>query len=182
MFTISLKSARHFCLPVMLLLPLVLSGCGGGSNSGSNGSATTPQSVSAVAPDGLTATLSENTSRITPGGSITYTLMLTNHTHQTLTVIPVVGCGIDVPAVGGSVTITNASGITLYPLGGGCSEIGQGQSVTLAQGQSVSGTFTPSAVLTVAGTDSVQAGFGFIDGASRAVQSLVLGPLTVTVH
>jgi hypothetical protein len=126
----------------VVLLPLVLSGCGGGnSNSGGNNATTTPQSVSATAPDGLTATLSENTTTASANGSITYSLTINNPTRQPITLLPDAGGIGFMPNVDGAeIVITNSSGQIVA--GGETSGVStpggfDGPSVTLNPGQSV---------------------------------------------
>ena len=88
----SLRRIITLCLLGAGALPL-LAGCGGGGGSnGNSGTGTTgttgtgtgggggPTSVSVVEPNGLTASLSENTNTIAVGGSVSYTLTLNNTT------------------------------------------------------------------------------------------------------
>ena len=90
----SLRRIITLCLLGASALPL-LAGCGGGGGSNGNGGTSTTgtgttgtgtgggggvTSVSVVEPNGLTASLSENTNTITTGGSVVYTLTLNNTT------------------------------------------------------------------------------------------------------
>ena len=93
----SLRQTITLCLLGVTSLPL-LAGCGGGGGNGNTGIGTTGTgttgttgtgttgpapnilSVSVVEPNGLTASLSENTNSISVGGSVIYTLTLTNST------------------------------------------------------------------------------------------------------
>jgi hypothetical protein len=192
----SLRRIITLCLLGASALPL-LAGCGGGGGGNGNttspgttgttgttgtstgttgttgtgtGGGSTPNSVSVVEPDGLTASFSENTNAISVGGSVTYTLTLTNNTSATVLTNAVSETPTIPPAVltlrdpsnnlvQGSVPPPPAiyAGVPLAP----------GQSLT--QTQSVSG-------FTAQGTYKATAVFD--DGPT----GITIGPLVVTVQ
>jgi flagellar hook assembly protein FlgD len=163
------------------LLPLALAGCSGGSsNSGGNNAPSTPRSVSATAPDGLTSTVSENTQTISVGGSVTYTFTLINNTSAPITFQVESGSAALVSATEGAITIYNASQQQVYPITTD-TVAGVLSSVTLAPGQSVSGSATPNYNFTPAGVYTAEATFAILS-ASGAYEGVTVGPLTVTAQ
>lgn len=134
-----------FCAAGALTVP-GLAGCGGG------GSSTTPitpvvplpHSVSAALPNGLTATVAEDQTNISVGGTVTYTMTLTNNTAQPITFQPIQRDTRPSAGVGDALTIGEPTGgeggILTFPLGAFTQVIAVGPSSTLAPGKSVSGT------------------------------------------
>jgi len=169
-----------------------LAGCGGSSSSGTNAPILTPRSVAATLSDGLTATLTEDRTTVSVGGTVTYTVTLTNSTAQPITYDPVYGPG-SAPPVPATLTVTDPSGAVVYPVGPFPQYVSVGPSVTLTPGQSVSATQAvstiPVAGLTVAegysrtGLYAATATFGFVPSASGNSQAAPLvGPLAVTAN
>jgi len=74
-----LKTANWLCAAALLALP-GLAGCGGSSSSGTNSPILTPRSVSTILPNGLTVTLAEDRTLVSVGGTVNYTMTLTNST------------------------------------------------------------------------------------------------------
>ena len=184
-----LKEACGFSLLGLLALPL-LAGCGGGGG-GSNGNpgsgATTgtaaggsntlgtntgmqqPTSVSAPTATGLTATLTEASTTVSVGGTLVYTLTLTNNTPAAILVR---SNGTNMPSA--LLTVRNASGTPSFqPVPSGPPLA----SASLAPGQSISLTQTANG-FTAAGTYSATAAFG--DDTSGQVANV--GPLAVTAQ
>lgn len=168
--------ARLFrlCLVGSTLIPL-LAGCGGGGGGGSDsgGGGGTPlptTSVSAIAsPSGLKATLSESSSTVAAGGSITYTLTLTNNTGSAVTINATSNAPTQ-PAAG--LIIKDASGNLVYtPLPG----FPALDTVTLPSGSSLTSTQSVSAFAT-RGIYSATATF------SDTTPPTSVGPLTVTAQ
>ncbi len=184
----SLRHALRLCGLGTALLPL-LAGCGGGGGggNGNTGGGTTGTtgttgnnnggnptlSVSALtATKGLTATLSESQSTVGVGGTVTYTLTLTNPitgTTQTLNVP-------SVTAPSAVLIVSDSSGNKVYnPIPAPPFII-----VALAPGQSLTET-VPVQVFAPAGTYSATATFSFpADSPPPPVTSV--GPLTVTAQ
>jgi hypothetical protein len=166
------------------LLSLALTGCGGGnSNSSGNEAPAAPLSLSATASDGLTATFSENTSTVIAGGSVTYTLTLTNNTNQPITY----ETGVDLlGTVGGEIYIDNSSG-QVYPV---CLVTPADDPIpvyfitTLTPGQSSSTTTTPKFNFTPAGVYTAEADFDIsnMTGDVFTEQAVAVRPLKVTAH
>lgn len=171
---------------------LWLTGCGGSSSSVMNMPLVTPRSVAATLSNGLTATLMEDRSTVSVGGTVKYTVTLTNSTAQPITYQPVYGPG-SAPSVPANLTVTDLGGAVVYPVGPFPQLVAIGPSVTLVPGQSVSETqavsTTPIAGLTVtegysrAGQYAATATFGFIPSAPGNGQvAPSVGPLTVTAN
>ena len=167
-----------------------LTGCGGSSSSGTNAPVLTPRSVSATLSDGLTATLTEDRSTVPVGGTVTYTVTLTNSTAQPVTYQPVYGPG-SAPPVPASLTVTDPSANVVYPVGPSPQLVYIGPSITLTPGQSVSETqavsTTPVVGLTIAegysrtGQHAATATLSTIPATSGNGQTNeTVGPLTVT--
>ena len=139
-----------------VLALLAVAGCGGSSS-------TTPAPsrlpLSAVIPNGLTAKLSQSTSVVAAGGSVTYTLTLANHTAQPITYQQQLFCGID--GEGAALHVTDAAGNPVYPAPGTdtCASIGYSSPLTLAPGQSSSFTVPSPVTLPAAGRYSAIAFF-----------------------
>ncbi len=185
-FQLSLRPRRAASLLGLVSVGL-LAGCGGGGGNGNssptvvtpittgvggvttgNGGATggTPASVSAKEANGLTATLSENTTTVAVGGTVTYTLTLTNNTGAVVTVNAVTSTQIFT-----ALSIRNASGALVYIPVPGSPPL---QTVLLAPGQTLTTTQAVSA-FSSAGTYSATGVFD--DSTPTSV-----GPLTVTAQ
>ncbi len=145
----------------------ITSGIGGATTSGNGGTTTTtPASVSATEANGLTATLSENTTTVAVGGTVTYTLTLTNNTGAVVTVNAVTSTQIFT-----ALSIRNASGALVYIPVPGSPPL---QTVLLAPGQTLTTTQAVGA-FSSAGVYSATAVFD--DSTPTSV-----GPLTVTAQ
>ena len=175
-------------LLALLAVPLV-AGCGGGgggngntgggttgttntgtTNSGTNSGTQNPLSVSGMTNSNLTATISEPSATVGVGGTVTYTLTLTNATGAAI-LIRSTGPSLVPSAV---VNVTGPSGASSYQQLPGSPPLANG---SLAPGQSISTTTTANG-FTTAGTYSATATFG--DDTSGIPKSV--GPLTVTVQ
>ena len=167
--------ARVFglCLLGSALIPL-LAGCGGGGGGSDSGGGTTPPppntSITVTVPsNGLKATLSENSSTVAVGGSITYTLTLTNNTGSAVT-INATSTAPTQPAA--SLIVKDAAGNLVYtPLPG----VPALYTVTLPSGKSLTSTQSVSAFAT-RGVYSASATFSDTNPATS------VGPLTVTAQ
>jgi len=162
-----------------------LIGCGGSSLSGTNAPVLTPRSISATLSDGLTATLAEDRSTVARGGTVTYTLTLTNPTAQPVTYQPVIG-GVSIPNAPASLVVADGQGNEAFPVGAIPNYVSIGPSVTLAPGQSVSGTQvvgnSGEGSYSTAGQYTAIAAVGIIPGASGGTQiGASVGPLSVLV-
>ncbi len=172
------------------LLPPGLAGCGGSSSSSTGAAPLAPRTASATLSDGLTAILTEDRTTVPVGGTVNYTVTLTNSTAQPITYQPVYGPGSS-PPVPASLTITDPSGTVVYPVGPLPQVVSIGPSVTLTPGQSVSAAqavhTTPVAGLTVSegysrtGQYAATATFSAVSAASGNSQTNEpIGPITVT--
>jgi len=99
---------RWTCPSLFLACAFLLAGCGGG------GSSSGPISLSAPTPSGLTASLAQGRSSVGTGGTVHYTLTLTNSTSAPITVQEFQGPYDAKPRFPGYLDINNAAGITLY--------------------------------------------------------------------
>ncbi len=185
-------SAKTLLWTAGALASSCLTGCGGSSSSGTNLPIVTPRSVAATLSNGLTATLTEDRTTVSVGGTVTYTVTLANSTAQPVTYQPVYGPG-SVPSVPATLTVTDPSGAVVYPVGPFPQLVAIGPSVTLAPGQSVSETQAvstiPVAGLAVAegysraGQYAATVTFGFVPSASGNTQAAPpVGPLIVTAN
>ncbi len=104
-------------------------GCGGSSSSGMSAPTLIPRSVSAILTNGLTGTLTEDRTTVAKGGTVTYTLTLSNATAQPITYQPVISGQ-------GNFTVKDPSGNIAYPTGAFPQLVLVGPSTTLAPGQS----------------------------------------------
>ena len=182
----NLKDSRlkraHLTLCLLGLLAVtLLAGCGGGGGGNGNPGGTTGTNTSGVGPvqpalsvtattkTGLTATLSEASSTVGVGGSLVYTLTLTNNTTAA---IPVHATSTPTkPAA--SVKVLGPTGAASFdPLPGEPPFVNG----SLAAGQSISTTQTATGFAT-AGVYSATATFGDDTTAPTSV-----GPLTVTAQ
>lgn len=188
--------ATHFWLPAIALLVPGLAGCGGSSSSTDTSSppVLVPRSVSAALSNGLTATLTEDRSVVSIGGAVNYTATLTNSTAQPITYQSVLS-GTNSFSVPAGLVVGNPSGQTVYPLGAFAQYVAAGPSITLAPGQSVSGTLAlrtasiPGVAVTqgyaAAGQYSATASFAVVPGTSFDLAQLIavnVGPLPVTAQ
>ncbi|MDQ2798562.1 MAG: hypothetical protein M3Y13_02840 [Armatimonadota bacterium] len=162
----SLRRTLPFCLLGAAAIPL-LAGCGGGGGDNGGGGNSAP-SVSAPAANGLIATLTENSSAVSVGGRLTYTLTLNNPT----------GASITVPANSATqpsvyLTVTDPTGVGVYapipppPL----------NTAIIAPGQSLTETVSVS-VFTMRGAYNATAVFSF----GGAPPGVTVGPLAVTAQ
>ncbi len=176
-----------------ILASLSLAGCGGSSSS-STSAPLAPRIASSVLPDGLTATLTEDRTTVPVGGTVTYTITLTNSTTAPITYQGIYGPGSG-PPVPAFVEVTNQSGNLAYPLQATTNVVYIGQSATLAPGQSVSETQVVSTSPNVGapmtpgyslpGAYKASASFALIPGTTpNAAQGIgaTAGPVGVLVH
>ncbi len=131
------RSTQAFLCAAGVLLAPGMAGCGGGGGTTSTNPTPQPHSVSAVLPNGLTATVTQDGATVPVGGVFTYTLSLTNATAQPITFQPERTIGFSV-GVGDELTVKNATGGQTYPAGEYSQELTPTASVTLAPGKSVS--------------------------------------------
>jgi hypothetical protein len=89
---------------------------------------------------------------------------------------------VDAGHVGGLVRVSDPSGATVYPGGGGCTVTSYSAPTTLAPGQSVSNTFSPSGVFNSTGTYTTTADFAIQTPDASSDASAKVGPLTVVVN
>ena len=171
-----------------LLGGAILTGCGGGGPGTTTMTPVlTPRAVSAVLPDGLTATLAEDRSTIAVGGVVTYTLTLANATAQPITYHPIIGGAMPSGGVPAALVVKDAGGGTAFPVGPMPDLIGIGPSTTLAPGQSVSGTLavggSDEGRYSAAGQYSASAFFAVQTGTdSASLTTTVVGPLPVAAQ
>ena len=189
--TLTLRHIITLCLVGAAALPL-LAGCGGGgggdngnpitgtTGTGSTGTGTAGTagigtsgggvtSVSIVEPNGLTASLFENTNSISVGGSVIYTLTLTNTTAAAVAIHYSSAAPTAPPA---GIVVRDPSG---NQVPGGVPGPPPLDNTTLAPGQTFTSTETFSGYA-VSGTYNATA--TFTDGATFAT----LAPLPVAVH
>ena len=126
------------CGLAALALP-VLTGCGGSSSSPTS-APLTPQTTSETLSSGLTAALTEDRTTVPVGGTVNYTITLTNSTSQPITFQPTLGSGALSNTVPAYLEVLDPSGNVVYPVGPSAQVVILGQSVTIAPGQSVSAT------------------------------------------
>ena len=171
------------------LATLSLTGCGGSSSSSASAPTLTPRSVSTTLSNGLTGTLTEDRSTVTVGGTVNYTLTLTNSTAQPITYQPALS-GTFFSNAPAYLAVTDPSGKLAFPTGVLAQFGGTGPSTTLAPGQSMSGTVAVGSSslagqggYVAAGQYTAAASFVVSSGASGGmVNSAVTGPLPVTVQ
>ena len=163
-----------------------LTGCGGSSSSGTSTAPLTPRSATAALSNGLTATLTEDRTMVSVGGTVNYTLTLTNSTAQPITYEPAESGSFfsNAPAYLG---ITDPSGKTAFPVGAIAQYVGIGPSTTLAPGQSASGTVAVGSDseggYSTAGAYTAIATFAVYPGASGGTEIVFsTSPLAVTVQ
>ncbi len=185
----SLRQTIILCLMGASVLPL-LAGCGGGGGgngntggggttgtsgtagtSGTSGTTGPPPvtSVSIVEPNGLTASLSENAGSISVGGSVTYTLTLTNTTTAAVSIHYSAAVPTQPPA---GIIVRDSSGNQVPGSVPGPPPL---DTLSLAPGQTLTSTQTVSGYA-VAGTYTATATFS--DGPAFAT----LAPLSVAVQ
>ena len=179
------ETRRSLCLLGLLTLPL-LAGCGGGGGGGngnSGGGTTTtgtggtggtntgpiqsPLTVSTITATGLTASLTESNSTVAVGGTLTYTLTLTNNTAAAISVH---ATGALPTAPSAVITVRNAAGAVTFQPVPGAPPIYNG---SLAPGQTLTTTQAASG-FAAAGTYTATATFSDDTTAAATV-----GPLTV---
>lgn len=183
-----MKQTTKTWLGIASLLALPgLAGCGGNSSTTANAPTPSPRSVSAAVPDGLTATLAEDTSSISVGGTITYTLTLANNTAQPIIYQPIIAGGTLSRTVPASLIVTDSHGSLIFPVGAVAQFISIGPSTTLVPGQSVSGTVavggSSTGQFSAAGQYSASATFAIQTGPDSASQTATaVGPLLAEAH
>ena len=149
----------------------------------------TPRSVSSTLSNGLTATLTEDRSTVSVGGTVSYTVTLANNTAQPISYQPIYG-GYSAPPIPAALIVSNPASQTVYPLGATPALGYVGQPVILAPGQSLTETQTVTTNtnngLTIAGGYSTPGQYTastFLSFSSATQQSDgTVGPLTVTVQ
>ena len=163
----------------------LFAGCGGSSNSASSPAIPTALTASAVAPNGLTGTLSQSAVTVPITGTVQYTLTLTNTTSQVV-VIHTNSFNNHPPIVPASLTVLDSSKNVLYPPcpgGGDCMALGStvaAVDVTLQPGQAL------SQIVPVTGFKTKELCTATVDiatgsGATYATSALP-APLTVLVQ
>ena len=185
-----LAAATLFALPG-------LAGCGGSSSPKNTSDPIffVPHSVSATLSDGLTATLIEDRSTVSVGGTVTYTATLTNPTPQPITYRPVISGGDSFSAPSAGLIVNSPSGQAVFSLNAAAQYVATGASVTLAPGQAISATEAVSTSqvsgstiaqgYATAGQYTANARFTVIPGTSSDITQAVTataGPLTVTAQ
>lgn len=185
----TLREARFGACLLGLLTVSLLAGCGGGGSNGNSGGGTTttgtattgtgittgtgtggtqPLTVTGTSASGLTASLTEASATVSVGGTLVYTLTLTNNTAAA---VPVQATS--TPSQPSAVlTIIGPTGSTSFQQLPGAPPLANG---SLAAGQSISLTETANG-FTAAGTYSASAGF------SDTNPSTTVGPLKVTAQ
>ena len=134
-----------------------------GNNNGGNGS----QSVSVTEPNGLTASISENSSTVSVGGSITYTLTLTNNTGAAI--LTNAYSSQSLPA---NFRVVNQSGTIVFnPI----PYTPQINTISVASGQSLTASQVVSS-FAASGTYTATAAF------ADTLSNISVGPLTVQVQ
>lgn len=138
------QSLKFFCAVGTLTLPCLV-GCGGGG-----GTTTTdpvigsgeqfPQTVQALLPNGLTATVTENASTASVGGVVVYRMALANNTGQPITFQTVQRDTAPSDGVGDALTVTDAKGNVVFPRGAYAQVLTYGPVTTLAPGKVLLGT------------------------------------------
>ncbi len=177
------KTALLAAISAVLAVP-ILAGCGGGGDSSTAPTDPQPHSVSAALPDGLTATLAEDRSSVSVGGTVTYTMTLANATGQPITYRPVIGGAAPSGNVPAALVVKDPSGRTAFPVGVMPQFISVGPSTTLAPGQSVSGTLavggSDQGRYSAAGRYNASASFAVQTGQdSSSQETATAGPLPV---
>ena len=170
----------RLCAAALLALP-ALAGCGGSSSSSTSAPTLTPRSVSAPLSNGLTGTLTENRLTVSVGGTVTYTLTLSNATAQPITYQPLISPDLMVQDPSGNLinpTFTNLVGI--------------GPSTTLAPGQSarydmeVIGGSNGNGSYSVTGQYNATGSFGVRQSGTATSPGIDIfaaaGPLPITVQ
>lgn len=134
------RSMKVFVWVAGILALPGLAGCGGGATPTAPAA---PRPVSASVPNGLTATVTEDRATVPVGGTVIYTLTLTNPTAQPITFLPVRSTdSYPTGGVGDALVLTDAAGKPAFALGAFAAVVGYGQLTTLAPGKSVSGTLS----------------------------------------
>lgn len=169
-----------------LALLALLTGCGGGGGGDNTGGTNTPPpivSVSVVAGDGLTATLTESAAAIAKGGSVIYTEVLKNTTAKAIVLNQFAS---NAAAPDADLTVLNSAGIVVYS----SSQLKPGQNgppappgstVTLSPGQSLTLSLTVTAF---AQTDTYAATaiFHVTESGTGFQQNVKVGPLSLTAQ
>jgi hypothetical protein len=146
------------------------------SNSGSF-----PLSVSSTNDAGLTMTLSENQSTVPVGGQVIYTMTITNNTPKAIAYAPIINGSTVVSDVGGEIVVDDPNGKVVYPPQAAIPQfVAIGTQITIAPGQSVSGSATVSGVFTAPGRYAASATFLYNTPSGGGTQSAA--PLDVDVY
>lgn len=184
-----MKTTQVWLCATALLVP-GLAGCGGSSSSSATTTPPlTPRTVSAALPNGLTATLTEDRIAVAVGGTVNYTVTLTNNTAQPISYQPLYG-GYSAPPLPAVLVVSNSSHQTVYPLGVTTNLDYVGQTVTLTPGQSMTEIQAVSTNanngLTVSGgyfaAGSYTAAVSFNFSSSSQQPGGTVGPLSVTAQ
>ncbi len=200
-----MKSGAVITALALSVLMGTTAGCGGGgggssasSSSGtgtstSGGGTTTPpvvtppvtppstsQTVSAPALGSFTASLTEDPYSITAGGTVNFTLKITNSSSTAATIVAEKLAGVNVPIA--SLRVTNSAGQVVYPVGATPQDTPPAPpsgGVTLQPGQSLQETKSV-AVFAKADTYPAVATFTVAASTVAKAQTVTLGPLPVT--
>ncbi len=195
---------RHWgSLPWGLLICVSLAGCGGGGGGGSSVGAVpvlplppvapappppTVTTVSAPALQNFTVSMMEDRSTVSVGGTVNYTLTLTNTSSAAASVIVAIENSQTVPQT--VLRVTNPLGATVYPVArpGVAHDNGPppppllDAPVTLMPGQSLSSVHRAVSAFASAGTYLASATFTVASGSGDARQMVTVPVLSVTAQ
>ncbi len=163
-------------LPLALAAASLVAGCSGTSDSSTL--APSAASRSATTLQGLTAVLAADSAVISPGGTVNYTLSLTNNAATAMTIHQFEANGSTKPNFPGSLQITDAGGSVVYPSSATPAPVGNTITTTLAAGQSLSKTVAVS-VFSQSGQYSATE---TITAQAPGANNTVVGPLPLTVR
>ena len=175
---------QRFCGALVVFGITLLAGCGGSGGGGGSATPTAPSlSASVPTPIGLTAQLAEDRATVPVGGTVAYTMTLTNNTGQAITYLPVLFAGnTPTPQTGSSLQVLGPTGQTVFAAGSGFDASSAGPAVTVAPGQSVSASVPGVNTFAAAGRYTATAVFVVKASSSSAAQATTVGPLAIAVQ